>query len=234
MLNHRRRFLISGWLSSLILLAFLLDARCAPPADEHDFERWKEKIRQFEEADTKQAFPTQQTVFVGSSSIRLWKTSQQFPDRRILNRGFGGSEIVDSIHYAETLFLKHRPRQIVLYAGDNDLARGRTPSEVSSDFADFVRLVRKRLPQTRIAFIAVKPSIKRWELIEQIQSANQLILEQCTKDKQLDFVDIFSPMLGSDGKPRAALFADDGLHLNDKGYELWKTTLLPILVKHGQ
>lgn len=200
-------------------------------ADEpkNDFARWEKSIAAFEEQDRKQPPPENAFLFAGSSSIRLWKLSTDFPDLRTINRGFGGSEIADSNHFADRIIIKPQPHTIVLYAGDNDISRGKSAKQVARDFRQFVKTIRAKLPRTRILFLAIKPSIRRWNLAETMQAANQQIQEICNDDELLAYVDIWKPMLGDDGRPRAELFAKDGLHLNREGYKLWAGVLKPHL-----
>lgn len=194
------------------------DAQTKP---ENPSARWEEAIQKFEQQDETNPPSQNHVLFVGSSSIRMWKLDQSFPDLKPINRGFGGSQIADSIHFADRIILKHRPRVVVLYAGDNDLAKGKTPERVTSDFEQFVATVHKTLPETRIIFIAVKPSIARWKLIDKVRAANSAVAKICSKNDRLEFVDIDTPMLGDDGKPRPELFLKDGLHMTDAGYEIW-------------
>jgi lysophospholipase L1-like esterase len=199
--------------------------------DESPFARWESAIQKFEADDTKQAPPQNAILFVGSSSIRLWDLKKSFPDRVTINRGFGGSEIADSIHFADRIIIRHKPRIVVLYAGDNDIGKGKTPERVTSDFRKFAEVVHKELPETRIVFVAIKPSIKRWNLIESVRTANTAIRRICEQDDQLVFLDVDQPMIGDDGRPRPELFAKDGLHLSEDGYKLWNSLLRPHLQK---
>lgn len=150
-----------------------------------------------------------------------------FPDEPVIDRGFGGSEIHDSTAFAVRIIFPYRPRVIVLYAGDNDLAAGMTPDEVVKEYQEFIRTVRERLPETRIAFVSIKPSPSRWYLKNNIIAVNRRIAG--LKGRNLVFIDIFSPMLGSDGNPRTELFKRDRLHLNAKGYRLWASVIRPYL-----
>jgi lysophospholipase L1-like esterase len=168
-------------------------------------------------------------VFTGSSSIRLWDLARSFPNLPVLNRGFGGSQIIDAVNHVDLLVIKHKPRTVVFYAGDNDLAAGRTPQQVTADFKAFVAKIHAALPDARIAFIGIKPSILRWSIVAQVRQANALIREYCDGDDRLGFVDVDGPMLGWDGKPRKDLLIQDGLHLSPKGYELWTTLVRPFL-----
>lgn len=219
------RFSFKGLLFLLSILAVLrLEA-----VEKQDFSRWEKSIAQFEKQDSRNRPPENSLLFVGSSSIRLWDLSESFPDCETINRGFGGSEIADSIHYADRIILKHKPRVVVLYAGDNDISGGKSPAEVFADFQKFVSVIHRGLPKAKIVFIAIKPSIKRWNLAEKMKKANSLIRQQCENNARLEFVDIFSPMLGADGKPRRELFVEDGLHLNQAGYKLWAEKVKPCL-----
>jgi lysophospholipase L1-like esterase len=194
-----------------------------------NFSRWEKEIAAFERRDRDKPPSKNGLLFVGSSSIRLWNLSKSFPDLTTINRGFGGSGLADAVHFAPRIVLKYEPRVIVLYAGDNDIAAGKTPEQVGADFRDFVQTVHKKLPKTRIIFLSIKPSIQRWRLIDTIRKANALVEAECNKGERLRYLDVATPMLGSDGKPRSELFAKDGLHLNEEGYKLWASALLPIL-----
>jgi lysophospholipase L1-like esterase len=118
---------------------------------------------------------------------------------------------------------------VVLYAGDNDMAAGKTPEQVSADFQAFVRVVHRKLPRTRIIYLSIKPSLQRWQLWDRMRQANALIEATCQRDPGLLYVDVATPMLGRDGKPRPNQFAPDGLHLNASGYALWASILRPHL-----
>lgn len=191
---------------------------------------WEAEIKQFEDTDRKSPPPKGAVLFIGSSSIRLWKTlAKDFPDVPVLNRGFGGSQIADSTYYADRIVKPYQPRLIVLYAGDNDLADGKTPAQVFADYQQFVSKVRAGLPTVRIAYIAIKPSPARWQLVSAIKEANTMIKQFVGKKKGLDYIDVFSGMLGKDGKPVPELYAADGLHLSEKGYALWTRAVAPYL-----
>ena len=191
--------------------------------------RWEETIARFEAADREHLPEPGQVLFIGSSSIRLWDLKASFPGVDALNRGFGGSEVADSVHFFSRIVKPYRPRQIVMYAGDNDIAKGQSPCQVYEDFRTFVKLVQAHLPGTSVVYVAIKPSLKRWSLVHQMRAANALIKADCEEDALLTFFDIDAPMLGEDGTPRKELFAGDGLHLNTEGYQLWSELLRPLL-----
>ena len=191
--------------------------------------RWEPAIRAFQAKDRVQQPPKGGIVFIGSSSIRGWDVDRFFPGLPVINRGFGGSQIADSVQFADRILLPYEPKVVVFYAGDNDIARGKTPEQVAADYRAFVNKVHDALPATRIVFISIKPSILRWRLVDQMRRANALIRAVTEKDPQLVFVDIDNPMIGTDGKPRPELFKDDGLHLTDEGFQLWSSLVMPYL-----
>jgi lysophospholipase L1-like esterase len=224
-LQQFRRAVRGIGIAGIIILTTAISFSNSRGEEKQNFSRWEKAIAAFEEQDRQKPPPKNAILFVGSSSIRHWKLDNSFPDLQTLNRGFGGSQIVESIHFAKRIILKHEPRIVALYAGDNDISAGKSPKQVAADFKHFVKTVRDELPQTRIIFIAIKPSIKRWNLAEKMKTANALIERQCREDKLLVYLDVFTPMLGEDGKPRPELFIKDGLHLNETGYKLWAATI---------
>ncbi len=199
----------------------------APPARSPT--RWEKDIQAFEAQDRQNPPPKDPILFVGSSSIRMWNVKESFPDLPVMNRGFGGSEISDSVYYANRIVVPYKPKTVVFYAGDNDLALGKTPEQVCEDFKGFVKIVHDTLPETRIIFISIKPSIARWKIVDKGQKANELIRDFFKQDTLFDYVDAGTPILGNDGQPRKELFVSDGLHLNGEGYKLWTSILRPHL-----
>jgi lysophospholipase L1-like esterase len=191
--------------------------------------KWEGEIKKFEAADKSHPPPANAVVFAGSSSIRFWKLDDSFPGMATINRGFGGSFMADSAHYAERIVTPYHPRAVVVYAGDNDLAAGRTPEQVRDAYREFVVKVRAKQPTVPIIYISIKPSPSRWQLADQFRAANRLVAEAQKGDANQKFVDVFSAMLGPDGKPRAELFRDDRLHLNEQGYKLWAEMVKPLL-----
>ena len=216
------------WAVMMICLAVLCSA--VGRAQESPANRWEAEIRKFEESDQQNPPAEGAVLFVGSSSIRLWQSlAEDFPETKIINRGFGGSEIADSTFYAERIVIPYRPQMVLLYAGDNDLANGKTPRQVFEDYKAFVGRVHRKLPATKIAFIAIKPSPSRASLLRSQKDANGLIKDYASHDKRLIYIDVVTPMLGGDGKPRPELFGPDELHMNREGYRLWKSVIAPYL-----
>lgn len=218
------RFAARAALVPLLLLGAGASAQRAPA------DAWEADMQRFAAADRAQPPAPGGIVFVGSSSIRLWTSlAEDFPGRRVLNRGFGGSTIADATRHVEPLVTRYAPRTIVFYAGDNDLAAGATPAQVRADFDAFVRAVRERLPTARILFVSIKPSPSRSALLPAMREANALIRDDARHLKNVGYVDVFTPMLDAQGRPRAELFGADGLHMNRAGYALWVSIIAPAL-----
>ena len=190
--------------------------------------RFENEIAAFETYDHKNATP-RPILFVGSSTIRLWQTADAFPDLPVINRGFGGSTTYDVNHFADRIVFKYKPRLIVFYCGDNDLAGGRTPDRVFSDIESFVASVHDRLPETPIIFLSIKPSVARWKLWPQMQDVNGRVKELTSKYPLFTYIDTAPTILGDDGQPQKSLLRDDGLHMNDGGYAKWNQLLAPLL-----
>lgn len=195
------------------------------PAD-----RFESEIRAFEDSDRVNSPRPGGIVFVGSSSIRMWPDLRgDFPGLNVIQRGFGGSRLDEVVRYTPRIVLPYRPALIVLYAGENDIAEERTPEQVFDAYKAFVRLVRDALPQTPIAFVSIKPSPSRWELVDKMRATNEMIRSYAATQPGLSFVDVFSLMIGPNGRPRSELFVSDSLHMNQKGYAIWRSVLSPIV-----
>ncbi len=192
--------------------------------------KWEKDIAAFEARDKTNAPPKNAILFIGSSSIRLWKTlAQDLPGHQVINRGFGGSQIIDSVAFAERIVLPYEPKLIVVYAGGNDINAKKSPEQVLADFKTFVGKVRAKLPKTRIAFISIAGNPARWTQIESVRAANKLVADFCKSGDNLDYIDTHSQMLGADGQPLPDIFVADRLHMNEKGYAIWKRVVTPHL-----
>ena len=192
--------------------------------------RFEPEIRAFEAADRASPPPLGGVVFIGSSSIRAWvDVAADFPGVPVLNRGFGGSTLADVVYYADRILLPYHPRQVVLYAGDNDLALGRTPAQVVGDYRAFIARLRSASPQARVAFVAIKPSPARRSCIAKARETNRRIRMEIARDSLQKYVDVFTPMLDTTGQPRPDLFVADSLHLTRTGYLLWRALLAPVV-----
>jgi lysophospholipase L1-like esterase len=189
--------------------------------------RWRAELSAFDAADRQQWPGDGGVVFVGSSTIRFWtRLAQDFPQLPVvINRGFGGSTMADCSFFARELVLRYKPRHVLVYAGDNDLAEGRTPIQVLESFAQFANAVREVLPETRISYISIKPSPSREKLLPKVREANDIVAAYLRRLPNSDYIDVFTPMMGADGRPRGELFLRDQLHLNDEGYRLWRAVI---------
>ena len=214
----------------LVLLCLLPSLAEARDNRDNDHAQWNRDIAAFQASDRQHPPAAGAVLFIGSSSIRFWKSlASDFPEMRTINRGFGGSEIDDATFFADRIVAPYHPRAIVMYAGDNDLADGDSPARVRDDFAAFVRRARALDPAVPIAFIAIKPSVARKALLPQIRQANALVRRYAASQHEVTYLDVFTPMLGSDGQPQAKWFIGDGLHMNRAGYALWIGIVRPWL-----
>jgi lysophospholipase L1-like esterase len=197
-------------------------ATALPPAQE-SLAKWEPEIRAFEEADKLHPPAPGGLLFIGSSSIRMWKTlARDFPGLPVINRGFGGSQVREVTAFVPRIVLPYRPSRIVFYCGTNDVASGeRTVDQVVADFQAFVRTVRKTLPDVPIAFISAAPNPARWKFRDDWLKLNDRVRALAAADPRLDFIDIWPAMLGPSGEPRPELFIEDQLHMNAAGYAIW-------------
>lgn len=189
--------------------------------------RWQSSLDAFAESDRVSAPAQGGVVFVGSSSIRLWQDLEDSFEKhpKVVKRGFGGSQLRDCVELVDQLVLTYKPKLVVVYAGENDLAEGSTPQQVLDRFETFVQKVKASLPESRIAFVSIKPSPLRAAMIPAVREANELVRAYSQSEPQLAFIDVFSEMLDANGQPREELFSGDRLHLNADGYHLWRKVI---------
>lgn len=217
-----------GYIISFLLL--LLSA-CSVSVSGQPFAN---EIAAFKKEDSVSFPPKHAILFVGSSSIRKWTDVQDyFPKHTIINRGFGGSTLPDVIRYENEIIFPYQPKQIVIYCGDNDVASSDTISGniVFERFKKLYMDIRAKLPNTSIAFISLKPSPSRWSMKERMMTANKLIKNYLIKKKKAVFINVWKSMLDKDGKPMPEIFQQDMLHMNAKGYAIWKKIIEPYLLK---
>jgi lysophospholipase L1-like esterase len=201
---------------------------------------WEPAIRTFEEQDKVHPPKVGSIVFTGSSSIARWDTLvTEMKGLEVINRGFGGSQYSDLNHYANRIVMVYRPRAVVVYEGDNDLAAesSKTPESVSKDAQEFVRIVQSALPETWVYILSIKPSNARLNEWPKMKEANRMIQEFAGKQKRVQYIDVAAAMFDAEGKLRGDLLVEDGLHPNAKCYASWASIIKPILLErfgHGQ
>ena len=198
----------------------------------HDFGKWEKEIAAFERRDRTNPPPTNAVLFIGSSTIRFWTTlAKDFPEQQVINRGFGGSEIADSTHFADRIVFPYAPRAIFLRAGGNDINAGKSPEAVFADFKDFTTTVHAKLPDVEIFFISCTHTPARWKNRELEKTMNHLIEEYIRQTPHLTYIESGALAIGTNGLPRAELFRKDKLHFNAAGYQLLAETVRPYLPK---
>ena len=208
--------------------AFLFGALAQADVPDPDPLRFKESIDTFVAWDSKNTFPENAYLFVGSSSIRFWPTANAFPEKTIINRGFGGSELSDVVFFYDQVIKPYAPGKIFLYGGDNDIAHGKGAQQVFEDFLELVVMVQKDFPGTELIFISIKPSKQRWAKWPTMTDANRLVREYARENPSLEYADLATPLLDTNDSP-GDFYVEDGLHLNEAGYALWRKALAPYL-----
>jgi lysophospholipase L1-like esterase len=218
------------WLAALLLSWIPLPLRAADT--NHNFARWEKDIRAFESAARTNPPPRDGILFIGSSTIARWKTlAQDYPGLPVINRGFGGSEIADSTHFADRIIFPYHPRMVLLRAGGNDLHAGKTPEQVFSDFKEFEQTVHAHLPECQVVFISLSPSVSRAGEAADTRRLNDLVRDYCAGRGRLSYLETYDISLDAAGKLRPELFVEDRLHFNAKGYALLADRVRPALTK---
>lgn len=211
----------------------LADQTC-DVATRPDPKRWANEVRKYQEQDTTQFPEPGRVVFVGSSSIRLWGSLERdMAPVPTLRRGLGGAFVADATHYAETLIAPYEPSAIVLYAGDNDIAKGLSAACIAKDAQAFVARVRELGVEAPVYLVSIKPSPGRLEFWPKMQEANRLLQLIAKSDAEVHYIDVSEAMLANDGQLRPELFQKDKLHLSTEGYRTWTERLRPALLRQS-
>ena len=195
---------------------------------------WEPSIRKFEAQDKVNPPKSGGIVFAGSSSFARWETLvDEMKPLDVINRGFGGSQYSDLNQYAKRIVIAYHPRAVVVYEGDNDLAAGssKTSESVANEARDFVQTVHAALPETWIYILSIKPSKARWNEWPKMKAANRMIRDFAGTQQRVQYIDVAADMFDAQGKLRADLFAEDGLHPNAKCYALWTSIIKPVLLE---
>ncbi|HNU87479.1 MAG TPA: GDSL-type esterase/lipase family protein [Ferruginibacter sp.] len=214
-------------LAAFLFLGITLSAQETKPPYWND-------IQAFKKQDSA-AFPgTGKILFVGSSSFTKWKDVQEyFPGHPIVNRGFGGSTLLDVTRYEADAIFPYQPKQIVIYCGENDIANDSsvTGKMVFERFKQLFTDIRSKFPEVPVIYISMKPSPSRWHMRDRVMDGNKRIRKMLKKKKHTVFVSVWNDMLGPDGEPVKEIFIEDKLHMNAKGYAIWQKLIEPYLLK---
>ena len=195
---------------------------------------FRKEIDAFKKKDSLQMPPKNAILFVGSSSFTKWVDVQDyFPGYPIINRGFGGSSLPDVIRYADEVIYPYDPKQVIIYCGENDIAASDTVTAQTAlqRFQQLFRMIRAHLGKVPVAFVSIKPSPSRWKLEPVIVETNRLIKQFLRKQSKTKFINVHDAMLNEDGSVKGEIFLEDKLHMNAKGYAIWKSILLPFFRK---
>ncbi|MCS6940927.1 MAG: SGNH/GDSL hydrolase family protein [Roseiflexaceae bacterium] len=193
-------------------------------------EWYEPEVQELEKLNTTAPPPPGAVLFYGSSSLRLWTTlSEDMAPWPVVNRAFGGSTLAACVHFFDRLVVPCAPGSMVLYAGDNDLGDGRSPDDIVRSLRAMLSRIDTTLGPIPVAYISIKPSLARWNLRDKIQRVNNAARALMEHRPSGYYVDVYTSMLGPDGRPRAELFDADGLHLSAKGYQVWTHILRPYI-----
>lgn len=210
----------------ILSLVFTLFATAQDPA------RFKTDVDELAKKEYTLSTDKKLVVFAGSSSIRMWKdVAAYFPEYNVINNGFGGSHFSDLLFYYNEIILSRKPEILFIYEGDNDIADAKKPSKVMSQAKELISKIRKDLPETRVLFISPKPSLAREKLKEKYLTFNNKLERYCNRKKQVEFVNVWTPMVDKSGTILPGLFLEDGLHMNKTGYDIWGETIRGFLIQ---
>ena len=214
------------YLLCLLPLSLSVSKACA-----QDFDQWETSILNIEKQAPKLPVKARKyIVFTGSSSVVGWKSlAADFPNKKVLNHAFGGSQTFEVLHFADRIITPYKPKQVVIYSGDNDIAAGKSPETVLQDFTSLFNTIRSSRRKTFITYISIKPSPSRRQFMPNMVKTNRLVKDFLATKKRTSYIDVYTPMLRPDGNPKPELFKADSLHMVPAGYKLWAEIVRPYL-----
>jgi lysophospholipase L1-like esterase len=214
----------------LVLLFFILPSHIFA---QEGLPFWKD-IQRFKQLDSVQKPPSNAILLIGSSSFTRWTDVQDyFKGYTIINRGFGGSILLDQIRYVNDIVFPYNPKQVLIYCGENDAASSDTVTAqlIFDRFKQLFNLIRDRMPRVHIAFISMKPSPSRMLFLSKIREANEMVRKFLKGKRRTAYIDVYKEMIDDEGKPIPSLFVEDNLHMTKEGYAIWQKAIQPYLLK---
>jgi lysophospholipase L1-like esterase len=210
-------------------IIFLLCLISSPLWAQQAFEK---EIRNYEKQDSISMPAKGQILFIGSSSFRIWKTfATDLAGISAINRGFGGSTMTDALYYFDRMVVKYSPSTVVVYEGDNDLNKGKSPEDLAKEYEDFSNRLKKALPKTKLVYLAVRPSLARIAIVDKQKQFNSWLADYCKSQKGRFFLDMHSPFYLPDGTVMPDIFVADRLHLNEKGYLIFSAKIREFILE---
>ncbi len=227
------RFKATSTIFLIMLLVAAVDGQTRSTTTKpHDFAKWEKAITAYEAKDRENPPKPGGIVFIGSSTILRWKTlAEDFPNHNVINRGFGGSEVIDSTDFADRIVIPYKPKMVFLRAGGNDIHAGKSAEQVFNDVKEFVTKVRGALPETEVVFISLSPAPSRWEERDENKKLNRLVEEYAKQTPGVKYIETYDMTVTPDGQPREELFVQDRLHFNAEGNKLLAERVRPYLPK---
>jgi lysophospholipase L1-like esterase len=196
--------------------------------------KYASEFREFNKQDSIKMPPKGGILLIGSSSFRKWTDVQSyFPGYTIINRSFGGSVLPEVSAYADQNIAKYHPKQVIIYCGENDLASSDTvtPMVVFNRFKQLFKIIKSRAGEVNVTFVSIKPSPIRKKIQLKVEEANKMIEAFLKTRSGTAFIDVYHPMLVKGRDINGTIFTSDSLHMNPKGYAIWKKVMLPYMMK---
>ncbi len=198
------------------------------------YQQWVELLRQ--EAKAHESVP-RLTVLLGDS-ISLWFPQDLLPGQRTwLNQAISG-ESSDMMLKRLNALDEADVESIFLMIGINDLIAGEPESQVTDHIRQAVQYLRRKHPEADIVVQSILPhgaANATWEGRERllllpndrIQAVNS-VLADIAREQDVDYLDLYPLFANGEGALRPDL-TTDGLHLNDRGYLVWRTAIALLL-----
>jgi lysophospholipase L1-like esterase len=168
-------------------------------------------------------------VFIGDSLTQWGDWEQRLPGHTVINLGISGETVEGLLARRERIRTQvDNPDFIFLMTGINNIATGQY--DIVPPYREIVRNLTTWYKQSIIVVQSLLPVESAWVDNEVIPDINRL-LEKIASEYGAEYLDVFGSFVDAKGTPKKGYLSDDGVHLANKGYDVWAGEVKRFLIE---